>query len=123
MSDTAAAADHGDEDPSRRDFINIAVVAAAAGGAACTDPTALILLAYAEFKDLRFDEAIATTRKAHALEKPHAFAHRVAARAFEQQGQAANAIAELELFLKEAPASPAADGARKELETVKAALR
>jgi ubiquinol-cytochrome c reductase iron-sulfur subunit len=34
LSDTAAAADHGDEDPSRRDFINIAVVAAAAGGAA-----------------------------------------------------------------------------------------
>lgn len=88
-----------------------------------TDPTALILLAYAEFKELRFEEAIATTRKAHALGKPHAFAHRVAARAFEQQGQAANAIAELELFLKESPAGPSADGARKELETVKAALR
>ena len=86
------------------------------------DPMTLILLAYAEFKQGRFDEAIATTRKAHAMEKSHAFAHRVAARVFEQQGQRASAIAELELFLKEAPAGPGADGVRKELETVKAAL-
>jgi tetratricopeptide (TPR) repeat protein len=87
-----------------------------------TNPMTLILLAYVEFKQQRFDEAIATTRKAHAMEKSHAFAHRVAARVFEQQGQRARAIAELELFLKEVPAGPAADSARKELETVKAAF-
>jgi protein O-GlcNAc transferase len=87
-----------------------------------SDPIALILLSWAEFNQRRFDEAIATSRKAHALEKPHAFAHRVAARAFEQQRQRAGAIAELELFLKEEPAGPRADGARKELETVKDVL-
>jgi tetratricopeptide (TPR) repeat protein len=87
------------------------------------DPMTLILLAYAEFKDQRFDQAIATVRRAHAMEQAHAFAHRVAARVFEQQGQAANAIAELELFLKESPAGPGADRARQELKTVKAALR
>jgi tetratricopeptide (TPR) repeat protein len=87
------------------------------------DPMTLILLAYAEFKQRRFDEAIATTRKAHAMGKPHAFAHRVAARAFEQQEQGASAIAELELFLKETPAGPGADSAREELAAVKAALR
>jgi tetratricopeptide (TPR) repeat protein len=87
------------------------------------DPMTLILLAYAEFKDQRFDEALATTRRAHTMDKFHAFAHRVAARVLEQQGQGASAIAELKLFLKEAPAGPSADSARQELETVKAALR
>lgn len=86
------------------------------------DPTTLILLAYAEFKQGHFDEAIATTRKAHAMEKSHAFAHRVAARVFEKQGQPANAIAELELFLKEAPAGSAADSVREELKTVRTTL-
>jgi len=34
VADTATAASHGDDDPTRRDFINIAAVAAAAGGVA-----------------------------------------------------------------------------------------
>jgi tetratricopeptide (TPR) repeat protein len=88
-----------------------------------TEPATLILLAYAEFKQQRFEQAIATTRRVHAMQQAHAFAHRVAARVFEQQGQGASAIAELELFLKEAPAGSSADSARQELETVKAALR
>jgi hypothetical protein len=87
-----------------------------------TDPNALILLSWAQFNERRFDEAIATCRRAHALEKPHAFVHRVAARSFEQLKQAPNAIAELELFLKEEPPGPRADAARKELETLKTAL-
>jgi tetratricopeptide (TPR) repeat protein len=86
------------------------------------DPMALILLSYAEFMDHHFDEAIATSRKAHALEKPHAFVHRVAARAFEQKRQGASAIGELELFLKEEPPGLRADAARKELQTVEAVL-
>lgn len=87
------------------------------------DPMALILLSYAEFRDQRFDQAIATVRRAHTMEANHAFAHRVAARVFERQGQGASAMAELDLFLKEAPADPGADSARQELEMVKAALR
>jgi Flp pilus assembly protein TadD len=88
-----------------------------------TDPMALVLLCYAEFMDHRFDEAIATSRKAHALDKSHAFVHRVAARAFEQKRQGASAIAELELFLKEEPSGPRAEAARKELQIVEAVLR
>lgn len=87
-----------------------------------TDVTALILLSYAELEDRSFDQAIATSRKAHALQKPHAVVHRVAARAFEQEGRGAEAIAELELFLEEEPSGPRADAAREELETVKAVL-
>jgi tetratricopeptide (TPR) repeat protein len=88
-----------------------------------SDPMALILLSWAEFNERRFDEAVATSRKAHALERPHAFVHRVAARAFEQLRQGASAMAELELFLKEEPPGPRADAARKELQTVKALLQ
>jgi tetratricopeptide (TPR) repeat protein len=87
-----------------------------------TDAVALILLSYAEFMDQHFDAAIATSRKAHALERPHAFVHRVAARAFEKKMQGANAIAELELFLKEEPPGPRAEAAREELQTVEAVL-
>jgi tetratricopeptide (TPR) repeat protein len=87
-----------------------------------TDEITLILLSYSEFMDRSFDQAIATSRKAHALDRPHAFAHRVAARAFEEQKKGANAIAELEMFLKEEPSSSRADDARHEIEVVKSAL-
>lgn len=86
------------------------------------DTMALILLSYAEFMDQHFDAAIATSRKAHTLEKSHAFVHRVAARAFEKKRLGVDAIAELELFLKEEPPGPRADAARKELQTVEAVL-
>ena len=88
-----------------------------------TDPMTLVLLSYAEFMDQRFDEAIATSRKAHTLEKSHAFVHRVAARAFEKKRQGADAIAELELFLKEEPTGPRAEAARQELQVVQTVLR
>jgi tetratricopeptide (TPR) repeat protein len=84
-----------------------------------TDPLALVLLAYAEYIDHRFDAAIATSRQAHALDKPHAVAHRIAAGAFEQKNEGTKAIAELELFLKEEPAGPRADAARQEMEKIK----
>ena len=85
-----------------------------------TDPMPLMLLSYTEYLDRRFDEAIANIRKAHAMRKPHSFAHRVAARIFEQEMQGSSAIAELEMFLSEEPVGPRAVGARKELEIVKA---
>ena len=83
-----------------------------------TDSMALILLTWAEFQQGHFDEAIATTRKAHLLGNAHAFAHRVAARAFEKQLNREGAIAELQLFLKEQAPGPAAEDARRELERV-----
>jgi len=83
-----------------------------------TDAMTLVLLTYAEFMDHRFDDTIATSRRAHTLPGEHAFAHQVAARAFEQKRDAANAIAELKLFLKEEPTGERADKARKELAAV-----
>jgi tetratricopeptide (TPR) repeat protein len=80
-----------------------------------TDAMTLVLLTFAEFKDRRPDRAIETSRKAHALKGEHAFAHMVAARAFEQKRDAVDAVTELEVFLKEEPAGPRADIARKEL--------
>jgi len=84
------------------------------------DPATLILLAYAELMDRRFDEAVATSRRAHALDKPHALVHRLAANALEQETRAADAIAELELFLAEEPTGPGADKARKNLALLRA---
>ena len=84
------------------------------------DAMTFVLLAYSQFMAHHADEAIATSRIAHRLAGPHAFAHQVAARSFEQRREAANAIAELELFLKEEPSGPRADSARKELAQLQA---
>lgn len=86
------------------------------------DVNALVLLSYSEFMEKSFDAAIANSRKAHALRQPHAFAHRVAARALEQERRGADAIAELETFLKEEPPGPRADAARHEIDVVRTAL-
>jgi hypothetical protein len=70
-----------------------------------------------------YDDAILTSRKAHALTSPHAYAHEVAAHAFEQKRDGADAIAELDLFLKEEPTGQRADAARKELAALQAIVR
>jgi tetratricopeptide (TPR) repeat protein len=88
-----------------------------------TDAMALVLLSYSELMDKHFDEAIATSHKAHGLQAPHSTVHEVAARAFEQKRDAVNAAAELEEFLKEEPTGARADAARKELAAVKAIPR
>jgi len=85
-----------------------------------TDAMTLVLLTYAEFMNRHIDQAIATSRQAHGLPGLHALAHQVAAYAYEQQRDAANAIAELGQFLKEEPVGKRADSARKELEALQA---
>lgn len=97
---------------------------AALSKAASCDPTdamALVLLTYSEFMNHKLDDAIATSKHAHLLDGSHAFAHQVAARAYEQKHEAAGALAELELFLKEEPTGSRADAARKELAALQAA--
>lgn len=84
------------------------------------DPRALVLLSYCQFLQKHFDDVIATMYEAHKLSAPHAFVHRAAARAFEQKRQFDRAATELNLFLQEQPAGPAAEAARKELEIVQA---
>lgn len=93
--------------------------------AASYDPAnsmTLILLTYCEFMDQHFDEAIATSRRVHTLHGPHSSVHLIAAQAFRQKRDRANAVAELELFLKEEPTGERAEAARKDL-TVLAAAR
>jgi Flp pilus assembly protein TadD len=85
-----------------------------------TDAMALVLLSYSQFMNKHFDEAIETSRRAHTLRGTHSSAHHIAARAFEQKRDAANAIAELEEFLKEESTGPEADAVHKELEAVRA---
>jgi hypothetical protein len=88
-----------------------------------SDAMTLVLLTYSEFMDKHYDLAIATARKAHTLQGSHAFAHQIAARAYEQKRDGADAIAELELFLKEEPTGQRADVARKELAQVQAIVQ
>jgi regulator of sirC expression with transglutaminase-like and TPR domain len=73
--------------------------------------------------DHRFDDVIATSKRAHLLQGEHAFTHQVAARAFEQKHEGASAIAELEMFLKEEPTGQRAEIARKELATLHQIVR
>ncbi len=87
------------------------------------DAITLMLLSYSELMERKLDGAIAMSRAAHALQEPHAFAHRIAARAFEEEKQGPDAIAELEMFLKEAPQSPRAADVRDEIEMVKGTAR
>lgn len=84
-----------------------------------TEPATLILLAYTELMEWHLDDVMCTTRKAHALRTPHAFAHRLAARALERQNELGRAITELQISLNEEPAGPRADAARKELTILK----
>jgi tetratricopeptide (TPR) repeat protein len=84
------------------------------------DAMTLVLLAYSELMDKHFDQVIAASRKAHAMQDTHAFVHQLAARAFEQKHDAADAITELQQFLKEEPDGERAALARKELAKVRA---
>jgi len=83
-----------------------------------SDPVSLILLTYSELMQKHFDDAIVTSQRAHALSQPHAFAHRLAARAFEQEHQFTRAVAELKQCLQEEPTGARADSARRELQIV-----
>jgi Flp pilus assembly protein TadD len=80
-----------------------------------SDPASLVLLSFCQFRDNHLDDAIATSHKAHMLQGEHSSAHMIAAKAFEQKRDAPDAIAELELFLKEEPTGERADQARKDL--------
>jgi tetratricopeptide (TPR) repeat protein len=79
------------------------------------EPVALILLDYTELMEGHLADAILTSQKAHELRMPHAFAHRLAARALEQQNDWQGAITELEICINEEPSGNRADSARKEL--------
>jgi len=86
------------------------------------DAMTLVLLANMELMNLHYDQAIATSRRAHSVAQgPHALAHYIAARAFEQQHRAADALAELQIFLNEEQTGARAEAARREMAALQAA--
>jgi Flp pilus assembly protein TadD len=91
------------------------------GKAASVDPNnaeSLMLLADAQFMDRHYDAAIASAREAHALPNGHpAFVHYIAARAYDQENRREEAVAELQIFLKEEPTGVRADRARAVLQS------
>ena len=77
------------------------------------NPETLTLLADAEFMDRHFDAAIASAHQAHSSGQDHpSFVHYIAARAYQQKNQQAEALAEFQLFLQEEPEGPRADYVR-----------
>ncbi|SRR5579871_278698 len=87
------------------------------------DSNATILLAYSQFMQGHLQAAIASSRRAHNLGNPHAFAHRIAARGFVQLGQPDRAVEELSLAMEEDPAGHQGSEARKEVEQLRAFSR
>jgi tetratricopeptide (TPR) repeat protein len=81
---------------------------------------ALAYLAQLDFAQGQYELAIAAVRKAHELPH-HNFPgiHFTSASAYEHEGQIAEAIRELEVFLSEAPDSPRAESARKAIAGLK----
>ena len=106
-----------------REFSDAEAVLSKVSAFAPDDSAAQVLLSYSEFMDHRLNDAIHTATKAHALRGIHAIVHQVAARAYEQQGRGPEAVAELEMFLKEESSGHRAENARKELAELRAILR
>lgn len=106
-----------------RDFIHAESLL---GKAIAADPgngAALVLLAYAQFSNQQYDQALATCHRAHSLPQTHhAFVHYIAADAWEKQNHPANAMAELQIFLTEEQSGPRAEAARKKMTTLQAEL-
>ena len=81
-----------------------------------SDPDTLLILANVELMNLHYDKAIAHCRQVHSLDQgSHALVHFIAARSFEHESRFADAISELQIFLKEEPTGARADAARREL--------
>lgn len=74
---------------------------------------ALSFLAQVNLAQGQYALAIATARKVHSLaHQDYTTVHFTAASAFEHEGRVQDAIAELQIFLKESPRGPNADAAR-----------
>jgi len=82
-----------------------------------TNPQILMLLAQAQLLTGHFDQSIASKVKLHALphHEKYAKVHYIAARAFEHENRAPEAVTELQTLLTEQPDGPLAEAVRKEL--------
>ncbi len=81
------------------------------------NPQILMLLGQSQLLAGHFDQAIASEQKVHALpnHQKYALAHCIAARAYERQHRAPEAVVQLQTFLSEQPEGTLADVVRKEL--------
>ena len=87
-----------------------------AASASANDPEILMLLSYAEYMNRHFDAAISNALQAHSSGHDHSsFVHYIAARAYQQQNQQQQALAEFQDFLKEEPKGPRADQVRADI--------
>jgi tetratricopeptide (TPR) repeat protein len=84
------------------------------------DPATLDMLAYAQYMNHHFDDALATSRRAHSRGGMHSTVHWVAERIFKLRRQFANATTEMETFLREEPTGNRAEEARRELTVLRA---
>ena len=84
----------------------------------------LLLLADAAYMDRHFDVAISNADRAHEGGQEHpSFVHYIAARAYQQKGQQAQALSEFQLFLQEEPKGPRADHVRSDIARIQEASR
>ena len=89
-----------------------------------TNPEALFFAAEAALIVGRFEDSANDVRVLHTLaHEKYALGHYVAAKALEASNKSTEAVAEYQLFLKEAPDSPQAGAARKSLETLQAQMK
>lgn len=85
---------------------------------------ALMLLADAAYMNRHFDVAISSADRAHEGGQEHpSFVHYIAARAYQQKNQQAQALAEFQMFLQEEPKGPRADHVRGDIARIQEASR
>ncbi len=97
------------------------------GKALSVDPNnvlSLTLLADTQYMERQYGAAIATAQKVHALPNQHSSTiHYIAAMAYEQESRRQDALAELQMFLKEEPTGPRADRVRSDMAKMKASAQ
>ncbi len=93
--------------------------------AASAEPTnseTLMLLAYSEYLNRHFDAAITSALQAHSSEHEHpSFVHYIAGRAYQQENQQQQALAQFQTFLLEEPKGPRADHVRADVAKIQSA--
>jgi len=95
-----------------------------AAAAEPNNPDTLMLLAYAQYLDHHLDAAIASALHAHSSEAEHpSFVHYIAGRAYQQENQPQQALAQFQQFLKEEPKGPRADHVRGDVTRLQAATQ
>jgi len=84
---------------------------------------ALFLLAYVQAKLAKFDDAIRTSERLHELEHSQlVLVHFVAAECYTHLHRPQEAIAQYQLYLKEAPLGPSVDVAKKNISVLQAQM-